>query len=403
MAGLGETTALLTRLRRQAEAFNGSGPSSAIGGEAHMVEVKDFGADPGSLRMLSYAPEGLAPGAPLVVVLHGCTQRAEAHAEAAGWLTLADRYGFVVIAPEQTPSNNPNRCFNWYEPADARRGRGEAASIRAMVAHAVREHALDAGRVFVTGLSAGGAMTGVMLAAYPDAFAGGGVVAGLPFGVADNLQAALGAMMGGERRSAKDLGDRVRRAGPRSAGGRMPRLSIWHGDADGTVKPSNAGEIAKQWASAHGLPAEPTATEALPGRTRSVWRSRDGEVLIESNLLKGFGHATPLATRGAEGVGSTAPYMLEAGVSSSLEIARFWGIAGETRADATARPETRPDAQASPFRREPRPAPEAAKDEAPRGSGATLGDQVMATVSGHVPAGVQDVIAKALKTAGLMR
>lgn len=387
MPDLGETTALLKRLRRQAEAFQNS-PGS---GEVRMTETTNFGADPGALRMLSYVPEGLAPGAPLVVVLHGCTQRAEAHAEAAGWLTLADRYGFAVIAPEQRQGNNPNRCFNWYEPAHARRGRGEAASIRSMAAHAVRAHGLDAGRVFVTGLSAGGAMTCVMLAAYPDVFAGGGVVAGLPFGVADNLQAALGAMMGGDRRSAKNLGDRVRRAGP--AGGRVPRLSIWHGDADGTVKPSNAGEIAKQWASAHGLPAEPTATEALPGRTRAVWRSPEtGEVLMESVLIKGFGHGTPLSTGGAEGVGSAAPYMLEAGVSSSLEIARFWGIVGEVRAEARSKVP----------RREARPEPEAANDEAPRGA-ATIGDQVMATVSGHVPAGVQDVIAKALKTAGLMR
>ncbi|MDP8916985.1 MAG: PHB depolymerase family esterase [Pseudomonadota bacterium] len=385
MPGLGETTALLRRLKRQGEAF----AKESAGGERRMQETLRFGANPGALRMLSYVPKTLPKGAPLVVVLHGCTQRAEPHAEAAGWLTLADRYGFAVVAPEQRQANNPNRCFNWYEPAHARRGRGEAASIRAMVAHAVREHGLDAAKVFVTGLSAGGAMTCVMLAAYPDVFAGGGVVAGLPFGVADNLQAALGAMMGGDRRSAKDLGDRVRRAGP--GGVRTPRLSIWHGDADGTVKPSNAGEIAKQWASAHGLPTRPTQTEALPGRTRAVWRSPEtGEVLIESNLLKGFGHATPLATRGAEGVGSAAPYMLEAGVSSSLEIARFWGIAGEVRAQPAPSQGARPQA-------------DAAEEEAPQGSGAALGDQVMATVSGHVPPAVGDVIAKALKTAGLMR
>jgi poly(3-hydroxybutyrate) depolymerase len=256
-----------------------------------------------------------------------------------------------------------------------------------MVAHAVRQHGLDAARVFVTGLSAGGAMTCVMLAAYPDLFAGGGVVAGLPFGVADNLQAALGAMMGGDRRSARDLGERVRRAGP---AGRVPRLAIWHGDADGTVKPSNAGEIAKQWAGAHGLPPKPTETVALPGRTRAVWRGPDGTVLIESNLLKGFGHATPLATRGADGAGSAAPYMLEAGVSAALEIARFWGIAGERRAEAPRE-----------ARAEARPEPRAGNDAS--APGGFIGDQVMAAVSGHTSAGVQEVIARALKTAGLMR
>jgi len=386
MPGLGETTALLTRLRRRGEAFAKAGEGARA--EVRMSEVRSFGANPGALRMLSYAPEALPPGAPLVVVLHGCTQRAEAHAEAAGWLTLADRYGFAVIAPEQTPANNHNRCFNWYETGDAARGRGEAASIRAMVAHAVREHGSDPARVFVTGLSAGGAMTGVMLAAYPDVFAGGGVVAGLPFGVADNLQEALGAMMGAAGRGSAALANRVMRAAPR--GGRVPRLSIWHGDADSTVKPSNADEIAKQWAAAHGLPARPTAVETLPGRTRAVWRRADGEVLIESNRLQGFGHATPLATRGADGVGSAAPYMLEAGVSASLEIARFWGVAGErVRAGEPAR--------------EASLEPEAANDETEPDGLLGIGDQVMASVNGRVPGGVGEVIARALRTAGLMR
>lgn len=377
---------MLARLRRRTESFAKAGGDA---GEDRMTEVARFGANPGALRMLSYVPEGLQHGAPLVVVLHGCTQRAEPHAAAGGWLQLADRYGFAVIAPEQTPANNPNRCFNWYEPGDQARGRGEAASIRAMVAHAVREHRLDAGRVFVTGLSAGGHERGDA-GHLSRGVRGGGIVAGLPFGVAADLQAALGAMYDGRTRSSTELGERLRRAAPR--GGRVPRLAIWHGDADGTVKPHNAGEIAKQWAAAHGLPAEPTETERLPGRTRAVWRSPStGEVLIESHLLRGVGHGTPLATRGPEGVGTAAPYMLEAGVSSSLEIARFWGIAGEaSRADRAA---TRPA---------PEPPRSAANDARP-GPGAAVGDRVMASVSGHVPSGVQDVIAQALKSAGLMR
>lgn len=392
MAGLEETTARLARLRRRTAALAQAGHDD---GETRMVEIAEFGANPGGLRMLIHAPERLPPGAPLVVVLHGCTQRAEAHAAAGGWLQLADRHGFAVIAPEQTPANNSNRCFNWYQPGDARRGRGEAASIRAMVEHAVRAHGLDRERVFVTGLSAGGAMTAVMLAAYPDVFAGGGVVAGLPFGVADNLQAALGAMFDGRERGAAELGDHVRRAAP---AGRVPRLSIWHGDADGTVKPHNAGELAKQWAWAHGLPSEPTATERLAGRTRAVWRSPEtGEVLIESHLLRRFGHGTPLAIGGPDGVGAAAPYMLEAGVSSTLEIARFWGIAGEQGAKAPAR-EAWAGAQVE-ARAEPRPEPKAANDDPARSSG----DQVVAAVSAHAPAGVGEVIARALKTAGLMR
>jgi poly(hydroxyalkanoate) depolymerase family esterase len=393
MRALGETTALLARLRRQREAFPATQQA-----ETRFTPTARFGANPGALRMLSYVPDGLAEGSPLVVVLHGCTQKAEAHAVAAGWLELADRYGFAVLAPEQTPANNSNRCFNWFEPADAARGQGEAASIRAMVAHAVRTHGLDASRVFVTGLSAGGAMTSVMLAAYPEVFAAGAIVAGLPYGVAENLSQALGAMFGRGARSSADLGRLVRSAAP--AGGRIPRVSIWHGDADHTVQPYNAVEIAKQWAAVHGLPAEPSESKALKGRTRAVWRSADGEVLIESNLVHGFGHGTPLSTGGEEGVGSVAPYMLEAGVSSSLEIARFWGLAKGPAAARKARP-------AAPAR----PANAQAKPTRPRAAAAKARGPVLvpppapATDLGLAAAGssIQHVIEKALRTAGLMK
>jgi poly(3-hydroxybutyrate) depolymerase len=254
-----------------------------------------------------------------------------------------------------------------------------------MVSHMLAEHGLDARRVFVTGLSAGGAMTAVMLATYPDVFAAGGVVAGLPYGVADNVQEALSAMYADSGRSGADLAELVRCAAP--AGGSAPRLSIWHGDADSTVRPHNAVHLANQWAAVHGLTAQPSETQRLPGRTRTVWRSPTGEALVESNLVQGLAHGTPLDTAGPDGVGSAAPYMLEAGVSSSLEIARFWGLA------PAADPAAEPVAGSKPR----------AQTNAHAESASGIGDQVMASVSGHVPAGVKSVIEQALKTAGLMK
>ncbi len=135
MPGLGETTAMLARLRRAS--------SVAPAGQGRLTRTRNFGPNPGQLTMLSYHPERLAPRSPLVVVLHGCTQSAEAYAVNAGWLALADRFGFMVLAAEQSPANNPNRCFNWFSPGDVRRGEGEAASIAAMVAHAIQAHDLD--------------------------------------------------------------------------------------------------------------------------------------------------------------------------------------------------------------------------------------------------------------------
>ena len=327
MPGLAETTALLARLRRTTQVIAFAGDSD----ETPLTETADFGPNPAGLRMLSYVPKALPPGAPLVVVLHGCGQRAAAHAVAGGWVTLADRYGFAVLAPEQSPANNPSRCFNWFDPKARVRGQGEAASIRAMVAHAITEHRLNARRVFVVGLSAGGGMAAAILANYPEVFAGGAIIAGVPFGVAEDLTSALGVMHAGSSLSAGVLGGLARGAAPTSSS--LPRISIWHGDVDATVTALNAGAIARQWAAANDLPTEPDEAQALPGRTRTLWRSpRTGQVLIECNLVRGMGHGTPMATAGADGLGAVAPFMIEAGVSSTLEIARFWGLDGSARA-----------------------------------------------------------------------
>lgn len=383
MPKLGDTIARLRREKARAAPDASAGPQ--------MLETTAFGPNPGALRMLSYAPEGLEPGAPLVIVLHGCTQRAQAYARNAGWLTLAERCGFAVLAPEQTEANNPNRCFNWFEPQDAARGRGEAASIRTMAAHVIDAHRLDPQRVFVTGLSAGGAMTSVMLAAYPEVFAGGAIVAGLPFGIADNVQTAFGAMRGGRARSAAELGDLIRRAAPAAA--RVPRVSVWHGDADHTVNASNATEVAKQWAAAHRHAGQPDRVETLQGRTRLTWRSPEtGEVLVESNIVHGLAHGTPLATLGAEGLGAAAPFMLEAGVSSTLEIARFWGIAPPAEILAPG-----PASETRVLEGEVL-GPEIPVDSA----AASLGAQVMTSVEGRVSPDVAAVISKALKSAGLL-
>jgi poly(hydroxyalkanoate) depolymerase family esterase len=378
MPPLDETTAGLARLRKAM-----TRPSSS-GDDAGLTEVRGFGFNPGALRMLAYAPEGLAPGAALVVVLHGCTQRAGAHARAAGWLDLADRLGFAVLAPEQACENNPNRCFNWFEPGDIARDSGEAASIHAMTQHMVRARLLDPARVFVTGLSAGGAMTSVLLATYPETFAAGAVVAGLPFGVASNVQEAFAAMHGGSQLASRQLGALVAEAAP--APPRRPRLAIWHGQADGTVASSNALALARQWAAAQGLAEQPDELWTRAGWTRSVWRGPDGAPLIEMNLLADLGHGTPLAAGGDDPIGEVAPFMLEAGVSSSLEIARFWGLAPREAA-------TQAEGWSASI-----PAPEEPGRHA-RG----LGESVIASVAAHVSDDVKQVIAKALTAAGLMR
>lgn len=288
-------------------------------------------ANPGNLRARSYVPAGLKPGAALVVVLHGCTQNAATYDHGSGWSRLADRHGFALLFPEQQRANNMNLCFNWYQAEDSTRGGGEPASIRAMVARMVAAHRLDPARVYVTGLSAGGAMASVMLATYPDVFAAGAIIAGLPYGCADTLGEALSAMSApGDPRGAA-LGEAVRRAS--SHDGPWPRVSVWHGSADRLVVPANGEAIVRQWRDVHGLPAAPTRIEKADGYPRRVWAGPSGESLVEEYVVTGMAHGTPLRPgREAGQSGQAGAHMLDVGLSSTDRIAAFFGIAPEPEA-----------------------------------------------------------------------
>jgi len=290
-----------------------------------LVETTGFGSNPGGLRMFSFVPGKLQRGPGLVVVLHGCGQTAAGYDLGAGWSTLAKRYGFALLMPQQQPSNNVNGCFNWFNPEDTARESGEACSIRQMIARIVGDIGIDPHRIFVTGLSAGGAMTSVMLATYPEVFAGGAVIAGLPFGVATNVREALSGMFQSPSRPAGELGDLVRNASNHK--GPWPKLSVWHGSADRTVNPANANEIVKQWLDVHDLPSVPMSEATVDGYPRQVWWNEDGETIIESYTITDMAHGTPLGTAdNDERYGAQGAFLIEAGISSSYHIANFFGL-----------------------------------------------------------------------------
>lgn len=322
--------------------------------ENRLHEVTGFGSNPGELKMFTYVPPGLPAKAPLVVVLHGCTQSAASYNQGSGWSTLADRYGFAVLLPQQQWSNNPLRCFNWFKPEDNERERGEPLSIRQMVARMVDEHGVDARRVYVTGTSSGGAMTTVLLATYPEVFAGGAILAGVPYRTASGLQEGLESIFQGRSRPAGEWGQLVRAASPHQ--GPWPKVSVWHGDADTAVKPANAEEIIKQWADVHGLDLQPTIQMTVDGYPRRVWQGADGDELIESYTITGMAHGAALDP-GAEPhqCGTAAPFFNAVGISSTHRIADFWGLLAERPARATASEPLRaasPRAGGEPLRRE---------------------------------------------------
>jgi feruloyl esterase len=275
-----------------------------------------FSPNPGNLRMFSYVPPALVAGAPLVVVLHGCGQTAAGYDAGTGWSQLAAERGFAVLAAEQKAVNNPHTCFDWFNPQDVTRGEGEVASIARMIEQMLQTHELDRRRVFITGLSAGGAMAAAMLATYPELFAGGAIIAGLPFGAAANVRDALEVMRSAPLKTPQAWGDLVRAASPHA--GPWPKISIWHGGLDSTVNISNAQASVAQWADLHGLVLTSAKQEMVDGALRLGWDDR-----LEIYTLPTLGHGTPIDARE---IGAAAPFILDAGISSTTRIAAFWGL-----------------------------------------------------------------------------
>ncbi|PAX09154.1 hypothetical protein CKY28_05630 [Sphingomonas lenta] len=352
-----------------------------------LADLPSFGSNPGALRARVHVPADLPPGAPLVVVLHGCTQTAAGYDHGSGWSTLADRHGCALLFPEQVRANNPNLCFNWFVPGDIGRKGGEAESIASMVKAMLDEHDLDRGRVFITGLSAGGAMTAVMLAIYPELFAGGAIIGGLPYGCASDIPEALRQMR--ERRSADgpSLAAAVRRAASGHEGP-WPTLSLWHGTADTTVDVSNMDRLGRQWRHLHGIEdAAPVVTRG-PGSEHRTWRAPDGGHLVEEWRIIGMGHGVPLDPTGSDRLGVAGPYMLDVGISSTAHIARSWGLVTQDVAAADL-----------PVRRN---LPRLAHSPPPEFVGHHLEDDRVAPPA-TAPGTIQQTIERALRSAGLMR
>jgi len=319
MRSLSSTLARLSALRGRAM------PAPPVVTGSALVELTDFGPNPGCLRAWYHVPSSVRKRPALVVVLHGCTQNAAGYDRGVGWSQLAEERGFVLLFPEQRRANNMNLCFNWYEPAHSRRDAGEPLSIKRMIDTMIELHDVDPSRVFINGLSAGGAMTSVMLATYPEIFAGGAIIAGLPYGVASNVPEAFDRMRGHGGPDTAGLAAAIRDASPHQ--GPWPSIAVWHGSADQTVDAVNSEAILAQWRAVHGVADLPDHDGTVDGYPHRAWRDPRGRAVMESYLITGMGHGTPVALAGADGCGAGGAYMLDVGISSTRHIATSWGLA----------------------------------------------------------------------------
>ncbi|MFF0183349.1 PHB depolymerase family esterase [Streptomyces sp. NPDC005244] len=306
-----------------------AGPlASSAAAAGTLQQVTGFGSNPGNLAMYEYAPSNLPADAPLVVALHGCTQSASDYHAHSGWQKFADLWGFAVVYPQTSSANNSLSCFSWFDAAKDTRAKGEAASVKQMVDSAVAQYGSDRGRVYVTGLSAGGGMTADLLADYPDVFAGGAVDSGLPAQCATTQAAASGCQYSNQNLTPKQWGDKVRSSYPGYAGP-WPRVAIWQGSSDTTVTPVNGTELRDQWTDVWGVGQTASSTRNLTGgTTESVYNDSTGKPAVALFSVSGMAHGLAVNPgSGADQCGSTGTYYLNS-ICSSYHTATFWGLDG---------------------------------------------------------------------------
>ena len=304
------------------DATGRDGPGRGGGPDGTVFRDGAFSNRAGTLGYRLYVPEAAGGRAvPLVVMLHGCTQSAADFAAGTRMNELAERHGFLVAYPEQAARANQRRCWNWFLPAHQRRDAGEPSLLAGVTREIMATHQVDPGRVFVAGLSAGGAMAAVLAATYPDLYAAAGVHSGLPHRAAHDVQSAYAAMRQGPPAGTP---------GPDPGPG-IP-LIVFQGGRDTTVSPANATALLGPWSGT----ATAEVTEGS-GWTRRAYRDREGQVVAEWWTVHQLGHAWS----GGNPEGSFAD---PDGPDASAELVRFFddqtggGVTGDRRRLALPRP-----------------------------------------------------------------
>ncbi|MBS1637184.1 MAG: PHB depolymerase family esterase [Bacteroidetes bacterium] len=263
-----------------------------------LIHVQGFGANPGNISLFYYAPQHPMPGkAPLVVVLHGCSETANSVNRLTGWSDLADRYGFYLLFPQQHITNNTSHCFNWFKMNEIERGKGEGESIREMIEYMKKHFPIDSSQVSVTGLSAGAAMSVVMIAAYPELFKAAAIFAGGPYKPGENYFSAMGSMIAMPDKTPEEWKRVVVEQNP-AFKGEYPKVLIFHGKNDPVVNFRAAKEIMKQWTAVHETDTVPDVVEyPYTGNydvKRKTYLDKAGKEAVLLYEFNNLGHALPV-------------------------------------------------------------------------------------------------------------
>ncbi len=277
-----------------------------------------FGDNPGELTASYFQPTKQTNS--LVVFLHGCVQQGETLAQQSGFVALAKQHNFTLLVPQQSKKNNVTSCFNWFSEQDSEKDQGEVLSIKNMILALKAQSKVD--RVFIAGLSAGGAMTSAMLVHYPELFTAGAVIAGLPYPCANNLAKAISCMRNGPSQSSIELASLARQGN--EAVEQWPRLIVITGTKDTVVNPNNSQNLALQWSALSGNSLKSNKTLTADYQ-QTFWQNKQESVQVKLVEINEIGHGLTVNSS-YKNRDVSADFIYESSLDSAVNIVEFWRV-----------------------------------------------------------------------------